>query len=63
MKMAGATAQAFMEEIRGNVDDWYADRIDHETFSTRQRAIWERIEATPSEVRDAVLESIRKRLP
>jgi len=54
---------AFSATTVSHVDDWYADRIDHETFSTRQRAIWERIEATPSEVRDAVLESIRKRLP
>lgn len=42
--------------IRGNVDDWYADKIDYATFQIRSRALWE---AVGDDVHLAVLALIR----
>lgn len=57
------TAAQFLEDLTGNVDAWYADRIDYETFGARQRAAWDEIDAAGPEIKDHVLRAIRQRLP
>lgn len=56
-------AAEFSERIAANVSDFYEDRIDHETFSERQRDLWKNIETAGPEVRRAVLANIRASLP
>lgn len=38
----GMVVDAFVAEIRSNVDAFYADAITHEAFSARQRDTWSR---------------------
>lgn len=52
-------AQDFAATLRGNVGDWYADRIDHATFRARQRETWDAIVAAVPIVHDAVLAILR----
>jgi len=52
-------AQDFAATLRGNVGDWYADRIDHATFRARQRETWDAIVAAGPIVHDAVLAILR----
>ena len=44
-------------QLTANVDAWYADAIDHDTFRANQRAMWATIEA--SDCKDAVLALLR----
>jgi len=55
------TPKQFADAIKANVADWYADRIDHPTFSIRQRAFWKRIEGD-RETQDGVLAILREGL-
>ncbi len=59
MTRATTKAQDFAAALRGNVDDWYADRIDHATFRARQRETWDAIVAAGALVHDAVLAILR----
>ena len=56
------TAAQFLEDITANVDAWYADRIDYETFGARQRATWDAIEEADPGIKARVLEALRDQL-
>lgn len=53
------TATTVLVAIDKNVEDLYANRIDHETFGVRQRAAWRAAEAKG--VNEAVTEALRLR--
>ena len=56
-------AAQFLEDITANVDAWYADGIDYETFSARQRVTWDAIEDAGPAIKARVLKALRDRLP
>lgn len=51
--MKSATQQ-FIEALRKNVDDWYADRITYEDFGAGQRSLWDEIAAAGTRVHRSV---------
>ena len=57
------TAVKFLAELKANIDAWYADEIDHATFSERQRVIWDAIGAAGPDVDEEVARVLRRRLP
>jgi hypothetical protein len=57
------TARRFLAALTRNVDAWYADRIDYETFGERQRATWDAIHAAGPTVAETVLRRLREQLP
>jgi hypothetical protein len=42
---ANMTAADYARALLANVDAWYADEIDHETFRARNRVIWDQAQA------------------
>jgi len=58
-----AAATQFLDDITANVDAWSADRIDYETFSTRQRTTWNAIEEADHGIKARVLKALRDQLP
>ena len=56
-------ARRFLEELKGNVDAWYAGRIDYDAFNVRQRSTWDAIRAAGPTVEERVLRGLRDRLP
>lgn len=54
-----AAAKVLKAELDRNVDRFYADRFTHGDFQKANRATWEKIEATGTEVVDEVLRLIR----
>lgn len=57
------TAKRFQAALTRNVDAWYADQIDYETFGERQRVTWDAIHAAGSSVEELVLRRLREQLP
>jgi len=57
------SAKAFIAEIEQNVDAYFADRIDSNTFGARQRVIWDEIEAAGPRIKKAVVRHLREQLP
>jgi hypothetical protein len=57
------TAKRFLAALTRNVDAWYADQIDYETFGERQRATWDAIHAAGPAVEETVLRPLREQLP
>lgn len=53
----------FLEELKGNVDAWYAGRIDYEAFNVRQRSTWDAIRKAGQAVEEMVLRALRDQLP
>ena len=53
----------FLSELKSNVDAWYADQIDYETFGVRQRATWDAIRGAGQAVEEMVLRALRDQLP
>lgn len=49
-----AKAQKLADQLNQNVDDLYADRIDHDQHRERNATIWREVEAAG--LRDAVLD-------
>jgi len=43
--MSNHTADSIREQIKANVDDFYADRIRHDDFASRNRDLWRTAEA------------------
>ena len=60
---AGPATPDLSRQIAANVDDYHEGRIDYETFSQRQRALWTSVNASDPEVQKAVLADIRERQP
>ena len=56
-------ATRFLEELKGNVDAWYAGRIDYDAFNVRQRATWDAIRDAGQAVEEMVLRALRDQLP
>ena len=56
-------ARRFLEELKGNVDAWYAGRIDYDAFNVRQRATWDAIRKAGQAVEERVLRALRDQLP
>ncbi len=56
-------ATRFLADLKGNVDAWYAGRIDYAAFGARQRATWDAIRAAGPAVEERVLRGLRDRLP
>jgi len=55
-------ARAFVQEIRGNVDAWYAQQntpATYAAFTQRNGAVWKRVVAAGSAVHDEVLRLLR----
>jgi len=61
-KVAETPWDAMAAKLKANVDDWYADRIDHATFSDRQTAIWAEIDRLGWTVHAGVLAVLRDSL-
>lgn len=61
--MAKKSARAFLNELKENVDAWYAGRSDYETFGERQRATWDAIHDAGRTVEERVLRALRDQLP
>ncbi|MGH7269584.1 MAG: hypothetical protein ACREJ3_04060 [Polyangiaceae bacterium] len=57
------SARSFLNRLKTNVDAWYADQIDYETFGERQRATWDAIRSAGPRVEELVLRALRDRLP
>ena len=57
------SAKAFIADIEQNVDAYFADRIDSDTFGARQRVIWDAIEAAGPRIKTAVVRHLREQLP
>lgn len=53
------TVAEYVAALRKNADDYHFDRIDHATFSERQRATWAAIERVPG-LQSAVLRALRE---
>ena len=53
----------FLEELKGNVDAWYAGRIDYDAFNVRQRATWDAIREAGQAIEEMVLRTLRDQLP
>ncbi len=56
-------ANRFVNDLKKNVDAWYADQIDFETFGERQRATWDAIQSAGRPTHERVLELLRRELP
>ena len=56
-------ARRFLKELKGNVDAWYAGRIDYDAFNARQRATWDAIREAGQPVEEMVLRALRDQLP
>lgn len=52
-------AQLDAQRVRDNVDDWFSDKITHETFGTRARQLWRRIEEKGARHAEAVVSLVR----
>ena len=57
------TAKRLLEAIRRNVDAWYADQIDYQTFGERQRLAWDAVRDAGPHVEELVLRALRDELP
>ena len=57
------TARGFLADLKRNVDAWYADQIDYETFGGRQRATWNAIRNAGPRIEELVLSALREQLP
>ena len=55
-------AAKLVTALHENVDAWYADRIDHETFSAKQRVLWDAIRSAGRATEECVLSALRERL-
>ena len=55
-------AKEFLAALNGNVDAWYEDRIDHETFTARQQRTWDAIHGAGTAVEELVLAGLREQL-
>lgn len=55
-------AARLLAELNTNVDDWYADRIDYDTFGARQRVTWDAIHAAGPAVEKRVQRALRDQL-
>ena len=55
-------AKEFLAALNGNVDAWYADRIDYETFGARQQLTWDAIHGAGTAVEELVLTGLREQL-
>ena len=53
----------FLNELKSNVDAWYADQIDYETFGVRQCTTWDAIRNAGPRVEELVLRALRDQLP
>ena len=40
------TARGLLEDLKRNMDDWCAERVDYETFRESQRRVWEAVRAS-----------------
>ncbi len=58
-----ALATDLIRRLRANVDDFYENRIDYETFHERQRELWDAITAAGPAVESAVRRDVLERLP
>jgi hypothetical protein len=56
-------ARAHHAAIRANIDDWYAGRIDHATFTERARALHAAAEADGPAVEEALCAQLLAALP
>ena len=56
-------AKEFLAALNRNVDAWYAGRIDHESFTARQRTTWDAIHGAGQAVEEMVLGALRDQLP
>ena len=56
-------AKGFVAKLVANVDAWYADQIDYESFGARQRVTWDAIRAAGPAIEEQVLRALRDRLP
>ena len=56
------TTRGFLADLERNVDAWYANRIDYQTFGARQRATWDAIWNAGSQVERLVLRALRDQL-
>jgi hypothetical protein len=56
-------ATRFLADLKGNVDAWYAGRIDYDAFTTRQRATWDAIRGAGPAVEERVLRALRDQMP
>jgi len=57
------TARGFLADLKRNVDAWYADQIDYQTFGGRQRATWDAIQNAGPRVEELVLRTLCEQLP
>lgn len=57
------SAKTFLNNLKANVDAWYADQIDYETFGGRQRTTWDAIRKAGPRVEELVLRALRDQLP
>jgi hypothetical protein len=57
------TARGVLADLERNVDAWYADQIDYETFGGRQRTTWDAIRNAGPRVEKLVLRALRQQLP
>lgn len=55
-------AMRFLAEINGNVDAWYSDRIDYDTFTGRQLATWDAVRKAGRAVEELVLRALRDQM-
>ena len=57
------TAKQYIAAIDQNVDAYYADAIDYDTFGARQIELWNEIVAAGPRIQESVLRVLRQRLP
>ena len=57
------SAKAFVNELKGNVDAWYAGQSTYETFNERQRVTWDAIHGAGVAIEERVLRALRDQLP
>lgn len=56
------TAKQYIAAIDQNVDAYYEDAVDYDTFGARQIEIWNAIVAAGPRIQESVLRVLRQRL-
>ena len=57
------SARTLLNSLKANVEAWYVDQIDYQTFGRRQRATWDAIRKAGPRVEELVLHALRDQLP
>jgi hypothetical protein len=62
MSKTTETAKSLLAKLDANVDAYYADQIEYETFSARNRIIWDEVTAAGRKVNEIVSATLREGL-